>query len=379
LGPLVSVNPMGKNWGIPPWTIDFHSPPRNLPDEVDFAIVGGGFTGLSAAAWLAKLAPNSSIALLEAESFGAGASGHTGGMVLSETAGGDLPQLGDVLSGYEEILRELRISCDLALPGVWEVARRNSPTASPISWSDSGELRVVKEVPGGSVDPGKVVSGLARAADANGALLFENARVDSIRFEDPLQLNVRGKWLRAKKILFATNAQSLELAALSEKGEASFTLALATEALGSTQLEALGLTSRKPFYTQDMPYLWGRLMPRNQLILGSGLVHAKDWRELTTLDITRGEAAEKFGLLERRVCGLHPALGNIRFTHRWGGPILIADDMVPVFARHPQSADAIILGAYSGHGVALSVYLGRWAAQALIGQRELPDWQSASA
>src|ERR1700738_5549688 len=86
---------MAKNWGIPPWTIDFHAPPQDLPDEVDFAIVGGGFTGLSAAAWLAKLAPKSSVALLEAESFGAGASGHTGGMVLSETAGGDLPQLCD--------------------------------------------------------------------------------------------------------------------------------------------------------------------------------------------------------------------------------------------------------------------------------------------
>src|ERR1700738_5002528 len=370
---------MAKNWGIPPWTIDFHAPPQDLPDEVDFAIVVGGFTGLSAAAWLAKLAPKSSVALLEAESFGAGASGHTGGMVLSETAAGDLPQLGDVLAGYREILQELGISCDLALPGVWEVARRNSPTASPISWSDSGELRVVTEVPGGSVDPGKVVTGLARAADANGALLYENARVNSVRFEEPSRLKVRDKWLRARKILFATNAQALELAALGEKGQASFTLALATEVLSFTQLETLGLASRKPFYNQDMPYLWGRLTPSSQLILGSGLVHAKDWRELTTLDIARGEAAEKFELLERRVCGLHPTLKNIRFTHRWGGPILIAEGMVPVFARHPQSADAIVLGAYSGHGVALSVYLGRWAAQALMGQRELPDWQSNGA
>jgi glycine/D-amino acid oxidase-like deaminating enzyme len=376
----VSANNLSKskNWGIPPWTVDFRAPLRDLPDEVDFAIVGGGFTGLSAASWLAKLAPKNSIALLEAESFGAGASGHTGGMVLSETAGGDLPQLGDVLAGYQEILQELKISCDLNLPGVWEVARRNSPTASAISWSDSGELRVVKEVPGGSVDPGKVVSGLARAADAGGAQLFENARVDTVRFADPLQVNVRGKWLRAQKILFATNAQSLELAALSEKSEASFTLAIATEPLSSAQLEVLGFASGKPFYTQDMPYLWGRLMPGNQIIFGSGLVHAKDWRELAALDITCGEAAEKLGFLERRVCGLHPVLENIRFTHRWGGPILIAEDMLPVFAHHPRSANAIILGAYSGHGVALSVYLGRWAAQVLIGQRDLPDWQSGS-
>jgi glycine/D-amino acid oxidase-like deaminating enzyme len=365
-----------KNWGIPPWTIDYQAPLRDLPNQVDFAIVGGGFTGLSAASWLARLSPKSSIALFEAESFGAGASGHTGGMVLSETAAGDLPDLGDVLAGYQEILRDLKISCDLSLPGVWEVARRNSPTASPISWSDSGELRVVKEVPGGSVDPGKVVSGLARAAAESGALLFENARVDAVRFADPLEVNARGKWLRAQKILFATNAQSLELASLTEKGEASFTMAIATEPLTSAQLEALGFASGKPFYTQDMPYLWGRFMPGNRIIFGSGLVHAKDWRELTTLDITRGEAAEKLELLERRVCGLHPVLKNIRFTHRWGGPILFAEDMLPVFAHHPQSEKAVVLGAFSGHGVALSVYLGRWAAQALIGEKNLPDWEN---
>jgi glycine/D-amino acid oxidase-like deaminating enzyme len=372
---IVSVKAAVKNWGNPPWEIDFHSSHRAIPKEVDFAIVGGGFTGLSAAAWLARLAPKKSVALFEAETFGAGASGHTGGMVLAETAGGDLPNLGDVLAGYQEILQQLEISCDLILPGVWEVARRNSPTPSPISWSDSGEVRIVKELPGGTVDPGKVVSGLARAAELKGALLFENARVDHVHFEQPLRLSVDGKLLRAQKILFATNAQSLELGALEAKGEASFTLAIATEILTTEQLDVLGFASGKPFYTLDMPYLWGRLLPNNQLIFGSGLVHTEDWRELSILDISRGEAAERMANLERRVRGLHPLLENIRFTHRWGGPILFTPDMVPVFARHPRSANAVVLGAFSGHGVALSVHLGRWAAQALLGQRELPDWQ----
>jgi glycine/D-amino acid oxidase-like deaminating enzyme len=367
-----------KNWGIPPWKIDFRATPRAIPEAVDFAIVGGGFTGLSAAASLARLAPKRSVALFEAETFGSGASGHTGGMVLAETAAGDLANLGDVLAGYQEILQQLEISCDLTLPGVWEVARRNSPTLSPISWSDSGEVRIVKEVPGGIVDPGKVVSGLARAAESNGALLFENSRVDRVDFEQPLQLSVGRKSLRTQKILFATNAQSLELAALEEEGEACLTLAIATETLTTKQLDLLGFASGKPFYTLDMPYLWGRLLHNNQLIFGSGLVHTADWRELTILDISRGEAAERMASLERRVRGLHPQLGNIRFTHRWGGPILIAPDLVPVFARHPRSSNAIVLGAFSGHGVALSVYLGRWAAQALLGQRELPEWESSS-
>jgi len=36
-----------------------------------------------------------------------------------------------------------------------------------------------------------------------------------------------------------------------------------------------------------------------------------------------------------------------------------------------------VLGGYSGHGVAQSVYLGRWAAEVLSGKRSLPDWKVA--
>jgi glycine/D-amino acid oxidase-like deaminating enzyme len=61
-------------------------------------------------------------------------------------------------------------------------------------------------------------------------------------------------------------------------------------------------------------------------------------------------------------------------SHRWGGPILIADKWQPVFRRHAEYRDVIVLGAYSGHGVALSVYLGAWAAEAMLGKKDLPQW-----
>ena len=78
---------------------------------MDFAIIGGGFTGLAAAAWLRSLAPEKSVAVLEATRIGAGASGRTGGMVLAESAAGDRPGLGDVLHSFAEILHDrLRLS-----------------------------------------------------------------------------------------------------------------------------------------------------------------------------------------------------------------------------------------------------------------------------
>src|ERR1700730_17156049 len=73
-------------WGAPPWTVDFRLAPHALPDYVDFAIVGGGFSGLSAAAWLRRFTPGRSVLVLESASLGDGASGRTGGMALAEAA-----------------------------------------------------------------------------------------------------------------------------------------------------------------------------------------------------------------------------------------------------------------------------------------------------
>ncbi len=367
-------SPRKGRWGNPPWTIDFHAPARELPDEVDFAVIGGGFSGLSAAAWLRRLAPTKTVALFESETIGAGSSGHSGGMTLAETSAGDLPGLGDVLAGFSAILNELEVDCDLVLPGAWEVGRRDPLPDSPIRWSDSGNLQAVRAVPGGSADPGKLVSGLARAADREGVLLFENACVTNVTFREELRLEVRGKQLRAGHAVFATNAQSLEISGLAGRTSPKFTLAIATEPLTSEQLEMLGLASKKPFYTVDFPYLWGRLLSNDGVVFGSGLVHLDDWRDFAKIDIAAGESAELIGRLENRVRGLHPVLRDVRFTHRWGGPILIGDEWCPVFGRHPQSSRALVMGAYCGHGVALSVYLGRWAAEALLGRRSLPEW-----
>ena len=76
------------------------------------------------------------------------------------------------------------MDCDLTLPGVLELTRKKTRPSSPISWNDSGNLRVAGEVPGGTIDPGKMVSGLARAAEKSGALIFEHARVENVSFDE---------------------------------------------------------------------------------------------------------------------------------------------------------------------------------------------------
>jgi glycine/D-amino acid oxidase-like deaminating enzyme len=379
-------------WGAPPWAVDFRPALRALPDHVDFAVVGGGFTGLSAAAWLRTFAPGRSVLVLEAVSLGDGASGRTGGMALAETAAGELPGLGDVLAGYKRILRTFRIDSQLTLPGVWELGRSAPAMRSSISWSDSGKLRVVRLVPGGAVDPGKVVAGLARAAENAGAQIAEHAEVRALDFSSPLRLHVRRnlqgrihrRVIRAEQVLLATNAYSLELSGLRATAEPKLTFALATAPLSAAHLKAIGLSARRPFYTVDFPYLWGRLLESNGVIFGSGLVPApigtflpdprNGAHDLQRYDVRRGEAAGRLRWLESRVRHLHPALASVRITHRWGGPILFTEKMRPIFRRHPRSKQVMILAGYNGHGVALSVYLGKWAAEALLARRPLPPW-----
>ncbi len=385
-------------WGAPPWTVDFRPAPHALPDHVDFAVIGGGFTGLSAAAWLRRLAPGRSVVVLESSSLGEGASGRTGGMALAETAAGKLPGLGDVLAGYKNILRALRIDSRLTHPGAWELGRSGAAKHSPICWSDSGELRVVRRVAGGTVDPGKVLAGLARAAENTGAQIVERAEVRALDFSNPLRLRVRRdlreriyeKEIRAEEVLLATNALSLEISGLRAATVPKLTFALATAPLSAAQLKAVGLSSRRPFYTIDFPYLWGRLLESNGVIFGAGLVPAyvgapsrfplgdrsikNAAHDLRRYDVRRGQAADRLCSLESRVRHLHPALENLRITHRWGGPILLTEKMRPIFRCHPRSKHVIVLAGYNGHGVALSVYLGQWAAQALLARRPLPEW-----
>ncbi len=404
LFPLHQTNAMPRkfhSWGAPPWALDFRPVPRPLPDHVDFAIVGGGFSGLSAAACLRRLAPSRSVLVLESASLGEGASGRTGGLALAETAAGPLPGLGDVLAGYKKILRDLHIDSRLALPGVFELGRSAPDKNSPISWSDSGELKVVRIVPGGAIDPGKVLTGLARAAENAGTQIIEHAQVHAIDFSNPLRLQIRyksrgrihRKEIRANQILLATNAFSLELSGLRDATQTKLTLALATAPLSAAQLKAIGLGSRRPFYTVDLPYLWGRLLDSNGIVFGAGLVPAPTSiaalfgkptgprvgqnaaPNLYRFDVRTGEAAERFHWLETRVRNLHPALKSVRITHRWAGPILFTEGMRPIFRHHPRSENVIVLAGYNGHGVALSVYLGQWAAEALLDKRSLPDWR----
>src|SRR5258708_11622383 len=189
--------------------------PLRLPESVDVAVIGAGFTGLSAARTLAKR--GAKVAVLEAETIGWGASSRNGGMVLTGMKLG----VNKLISMYgrertqrmyaaslesidcvEKIVAEDRIACDFSRCGHLEVACKQkhfddyARQVEVIAREFNHKLRIVakSDLPaeigsylyyGGMVDeisagvnPAKYVAGLAWAADKAGAEIFENARVE---------------------------------------------------------------------------------------------------------------------------------------------------------------------------------------------------------
>src|SRR6266851_3662102 len=191
-----------------------------LPESVDVAVIGAGYTGLSAARTLAK--NNARVAVLEAETIGWGASSRNGGMVLTGLKLG----VTKLISMYgrertqrmyaaslasidcvEHIVREDAIDCDFSRCGHLEVACKQkhfddyARQAEVIAREFNHKLRIVppselqSEVGssiyyGGMVDevsagvnPARYVAGLARATAKAGAAIFEGTRVEKIERE----------------------------------------------------------------------------------------------------------------------------------------------------------------------------------------------------
>src|SRR3989454_9545247 len=144
-------------------TVEMPSPPAGtLPESADVAIIGAGFTGLSAALALAKR--GAKVVVLEAETIGWGASSRNGGMVLTGLKLG----VNELISKYgreltrrmyaasletidcvERITKEEDIDCDFARSGHLEVACKQShfddyaPQAEVIDREFNHQLRIV--------------------------------------------------------------------------------------------------------------------------------------------------------------------------------------------------------------------------------------------
>lgn len=359
-----------QSWGDPPWRIDVALPRAPQPEHVEIAVVGAGFTGLAAA--IACAERGARVHVFEAGEIGAGASGRSGGLALEGTAVGPLPGADACLDALASLVERHAIECDLDLRGCWIVRHvtGGEPPGVP-SWPDADDSWIVRDhsAAGGTLDPGKLVAGLATAALRAGVVIHEHAPVSSIEPGSPSRIRVAGRSVGADRVIFATNAflpRLLPRAAI----RPALTLALATAPLSRDVIDAIGLGSTA-FYTSDLPYLWGRATREGRLVIGAGLAFDADAR-VERVAIDRDDVRAMIERVASRIRGLHPALASVAITHAWGGPIAFREGALPILAE--VAPGVVATGACAGHGVALSASIAEIVAQWARRGESLPAW-----
>jgi gamma-glutamylputrescine oxidase len=233
---------------------------------------------------------------------------------------------------------------------------------------------VIEEVvPGGTLDPGALLSGLARAVIERGGRITELRSVRGIEPGTPVTLKLSRGRVTADQVVLALNAFTPTLLPQIDELRAALTLALCTEPLDPVTLRAIGLGEGTPFYTADLPYLWGRPLPDGRVIFGSGLAFDAG-EDLGRIDIHEGDAAQTLSHLEARVRRLHPLLEDVRISTRWGGPVAFFRDRRPLLGALPGTSNVFITGGYAGHGIALGIRMGELVADVITGRGALPPW-----
>jgi len=372
-----------------------------LPASADVAIIGAGFTGLSAARTLAKR--GAKVAVLEANTIGWGASSRNGGMVLTgmKLSAETLIQRYGLdaakrmyaaslasIAFVEQIIREEQIDCDFSRCGHLEVACKQSHfdayarSVELIRREFQHELRIVEKNQlsseigsaiyfGGMVDelsaglhPARYVAGLGRAAMAAGAAIYENARVERI---EPASDNGRAGFrlqsgrgnVFAKEIFIATSGYtSSPTSGLRNKIIPIGSFIIATERLPDALARELSPRGRMIFDSKHYLYYY-RLTPDNRLLFGGRAAFFPE----TSNTIRR--SAE---LLRQGMVTVYPQLRNTKVEYAWGGTLDFCFDTMP----HAGKLDGMYYAlGYAGHGVAMATYLGAKIAAQISGDK--PD------
>ncbi len=360
--------------------------------KVDVAIIGAGFTGLSTAFNLRQADPGLTVAVLEAEVVGYGASGRNGG--FSMTLFGLEPAVTKALFGHQrtveahrymeqavdyvdELVKLFNLQSDYWYPGFLRAAttpgyaRRiqhdleilTSMGISGISWIEGDKIKREVNSPrfmggwweprSGLLNPARQVRELKRLALQFGALVYENSPVTEIHRDTAFTLLTPQGKVVAKKIIFATNAYSHLFPGLRRKQVPAFTHMIVTEPLSQAQLEPIGWRSRQGIEDARNLVHYFRLTIDNRLAMGGSdvsLAYGGDM-DHDLNDVT-------FAGLERDITWLFPHLKGVKITHRWGGPVSVPIDMAPAIGFIGDERAMFSLGCV-GHGVSMTHLNGR--------------------
>jgi glycine/D-amino acid oxidase-like deaminating enzyme len=362
-----------------------------LPEKVDVAIIGGGYTGLSAARTLAK--NGVSVAVLEANTIGWGASSRNGGMVLTglklgmqsvmKKYGRDLAKRLfrcslEAIDTVEQIVREENIDCGFRRYGHLLTANKPkhySALKEEVEFMErefNHKLQLLSRTEerteigsdlyygalldecSGGLNPAQYVAGLAQATAGAGATLHARARVKNLqRRQKRFLVETERGSLSAESVLVATSGYTGKVTSkLQRKIIPIGSFIIATEQLSDELAKKLIPNGRMIF--DSMHYLNYFRLWDNRMIFGGRAAFFPE-----TSDTTQRSAET----LRREMIQVYPQLKDVKIEYVWGGTLDFAFDMMP----HVGEMDGLYYSlGYAGHGVAMATYLGKTVAEAMM-------------
>ena len=369
--------------------------------DVDVAIIGAGYTGLWTAYYLKRQAPQLNIAIIEAQTAGFGASGRNGGWLMGNLLGEDRLLAGfsaeqrrasfDLLHGIPDevaqVLAREGIDCDYRKGGALYCAARypeqetslrryldklyaQGLTEADYRWLSpqqlAEQLRIAKPYGAiyaphvATIQPARLVRGLARVVEGMGVTLYENSPVThwqsgSLRTD---KASVRATW-----VVPAVEGYANTLPPLGRYQLPVQSLIVATEPLPNSTWDEIGLSQGQAFGESSRQVTYGQRSADNRLVFGArgGYQFAGKLRH--DFDLTDSEVQ-----LRRYLFGeLFPQLKTVRITHSWGGNLGMSRHFRPHMLCDQRTGVALS-GGYGGEGVGATNLGGRTLADLILGR-----------